>query len=157
MSERNRHIYCQDGKTLWVASLGERIRALRVAARKSQPALAAEVGISQPSLHNIESGKTRTIRGATLAGLCRALNVSPEVLLGSKRSVSQEQVLHEAEMMALWRSLSEENRSHVLAVSRALASKPGRPPAVTPAPPAPAKAAGRSRTATTAHGDLSDT
>lgn len=133
-----------------MASLGEKIKALRLAHGWSQPELAKKVGISQPSLHNIESGKTRTIRGATLAGLCRVLNVTPEVLLGNKRSVSEEAVLHEAEVVALWRSMSEDARAHVLAVARALARKSAGPP--------PSSPRGKAKTGnvTTTHGELTE-
>ena len=105
-----------------VATIGQRIRTLRVSRRLTQPELAKRIGIAQPSLHNIESDKTKTLRGETLAGLCRELNVSPDVLLGKRKVVSEEALLHEAEMIGLFRSMPTEAQDHVLAVARALAS-----------------------------------
>lgn len=144
MLERNSHIYCGAAETFGMPSMGDRIVDLRTALGLSQPELARRIGIKQPSLHNIESGKTKTLRGATLAGLCRVLNVTPEILLqGSRRARSNESVLHEAELLAIWRSLTDADRTHLLAVARALASRPK--------PPGPG---GPSRPATTDHGAL---
>lgn len=123
----NRRIYQSGCNTSAVASIGERIKTLRTARRLSQPDLARLVGIKQPSLHNIESDKTKTLRGETLAGLCRVLNVSPDVLLGKRRVPSDETLLHESELLALWRALPQANQEHLLAVARALATKPRTP------------------------------
>ena len=141
-----------------MASLGERIVALRSALGWSQTELAKRVGISQPSMHNIETGATKTLRGATLAGLCRTLNVSPDVLLGNKRSLSQEAVLHEAEILALWRALGDAEQEHLLATARAFARKPV-PDNTTPAAKPHGKTGKPSRRegdspATTGHGKL---
>jgi transcriptional regulator with XRE-family HTH domain len=114
---------------LGVATTGQKVKTLRQARRLSQPALAKLVGISQPSLANIESDKTKTLRGETLAGLCRVLNVSPDVLLGRRRVSSDESLLHESELIGLWRSLSQANQEHLLAIARALGAKPKRPQA----------------------------
>ena len=111
-----------------VQTTGQLIVTLRMARGMSQPALAKAIGISQPSMHAIESGKTKKLRGDTLAGLCRVLNVSPDVLLGKRRLPNNEALLHEAELVSIWRSLTHEAQMHMLAVARALAgSVPPRP------------------------------
>lgn len=130
-----------------MATIGERIKTLRKARRLSQPALARLVGISQPSLANIEADKTKTLRGETLAGLCRVLDVAPDVLLGKRRVPSEESLLHESELLGLWRALSEANQEHLLAVARALATKPRAPRGSTGATGAPS---------TTRHGSLTE-
>lgn len=105
-----------------MTSIGERIVALRKQLGLSQPELARLVGISQPSMHNIEAGKTKELRGKTLAGLCRVLNSTPDVLLGNRKGPSGESVVHEAEMLALWRLLSPADQAHILSVAKAFAS-----------------------------------
>jgi DNA-binding Xre family transcriptional regulator len=117
------------------------VRTLRVSRRLSQPELARRVGISQPSLHNIESDKTKALRGDTLAGLCRELNISPEVLLGRRRVDTEEALLHEAEMIGLFRAMPPEAQDHVLAIARALASTraKGTPHKARKPPAAPAE------------------
>lgn len=123
-----------------MASLKEIVVKLREDRGLSTTELARQAGITQPSMHNIESGKTKNLRGPTLVGLCRALNVSPEVLLGKRRPPPIEAVLQEAELLTLWRTLSDENRKHLLATARAFATKPrpdkpGRPLALPPPGP----------------------
>ena len=104
-------------------TLGGRIKSLRIARGLAQPDLAARVGISQPSLSNIERNKTEKLRGDTLAGLCRELGVTPDVLLRGTTTRNPESVLHEAEIMGLWRQLTDDDQSHLLAVARALAQR----------------------------------
>lgn len=123
MQRVNRDRYADAGQTQSVKEIGERIVALRRAMGLSQPALARLVGIKQPSLHAIESGKTKKLRGDTLAGLCRALNVSPDTLLGHRGPSTEESLLHESEMVAIWRSLTPQDRDHLLAIARALAGR----------------------------------
>jgi len=101
--------------------IGALIVTLRKSRGLSQPGLAKAIGVSQPSMHAIETGKTKKLRGDTLAGLCRVLNITPDVLLGKRRLPSSEALLHEAELLSIWRSLKEETQAHLLAVARALA------------------------------------
>lgn len=55
-------------------SLGERVRRAREAAGRSQAQLADAIGIRQPSLHAIETGKSEKSKHTT--AIARALNVS---------------------------------------------------------------------------------
>jgi transcriptional regulator with XRE-family HTH domain len=70
----------EDGLTL-----GDRVRQLREAMNLTQPALARAVGVSQPSLYEIESGGTKTLRAETLMGLAKALGEDPEYILTGRR------------------------------------------------------------------------
>lgn len=106
--------------------------------------LARAIGIKQPSMHNIESGKTKKLRGDTLAGLCRVLNISPEALLAGAHQ-SSESLLHESELTAIWRRLTPEDRDHLLAIARALASRM-TPRKTAGAPPSPSAAPSTTRT-----------
>lgn len=142
-------------QTVGVATIGQRVKTLRKARRLSQPELARLVGISQPSLANIESDKTKKLRGETLAGLCRVLHVAPDALIGRRRVPSEESLLHEAELIGLWRALTGENQEHMLAIARALATKPGRRPPVTSEAEDPAPAEAETRI-TTEHGPLTE-
>lgn len=121
MSDCNSHIYAFLRDACAVHDIGQLIVALRKARGMSQPALARAISISQPSMHAIENGKTKKLRGDTLAGLCRVLNVTPDVILGKRRLPSSESLLHESELVSIWRSLKEDAQAHLLAVARALA------------------------------------
>jgi transcriptional regulator with XRE-family HTH domain len=59
---------------------GEAVRAQRVRAGITQAALAQAIGLERTSVTNIESG-IQTVTVPTLVKLCRALRVSPAVLL----------------------------------------------------------------------------
>lgn len=109
-------------------SIGQTIARLRKARQLSQPELARRVGISQPSLSNIENDKTETLRGETLAGLCRELGVLPDTILRSAPNTNPTAVAQEAELTAIWRVLTTEDRGHLLAAARAFRERmmPGR-------------------------------
>lgn len=141
-------------------TIGARVKALRESQGLSQPELALRVGISQPALSAIESGRTKTLRGKTLAGLCAALNAAPDAIMKGpwQPTSGTEAMLHESELLALWRRMTTDDQGHVLAVARALASRmtaaPRQPTAQpTQAPGAPSKHAASKRY-TTQHGDL---
>lgn len=119
MAGRNSGPYDRERDDLHMPTIGKRIEALRIAKGLSQTALAKRVGISQPSLSNIEKDKTETLRGETLAGLCAALDVSPDVILRG-RGRDPESILFERELVAAWREMTPEDQQHLLAVARAL-------------------------------------
>lgn len=62
-------------------SLGQRVRALRRAAKLTQEELAKQAGISASFLGHIERG-SRVLSVETLLALCGALSVTPNELLG---------------------------------------------------------------------------
>lgn len=98
-------------------TLGKTIVALRDARGISQPELAKRVGIKQPSLSNIENDKTKRLRGETLAGLCRELGVSPDVLLNPSIAVAPP--AEAAELVLIYRSLTTDYQGHLIATARA--------------------------------------
>jgi transcriptional regulator with XRE-family HTH domain len=104
-------------------TVGDRVKALRIAHGMKPSELAKRVGISHPSLFNIEAGLTKKLRGDTLAGLCRVLHVPPDVILHGRGANTIESVLHESELLAIWRELDNEHREHMLALARALAHR----------------------------------
>ena len=63
-------------------ALGARIRAARIAARMSQAALGAAVGVSFQQVQKYELGKDR-VAASTLQGLAAALGVHPGSFFGA--------------------------------------------------------------------------
>ena len=125
--------YAVGSETATMTTVGKRIKTLREAAGLSQPALAKMVGIKQPSLSNIERDETEKLRGDTLAGLCKALGVSPAQILEGAPAEDAASLTHEAEIVAIWRALTADDRDHLIVVARALrdrmVAKPVRPAA----------------------------
>ena len=124
--------------------LADRVRALRKALGINQPALAELADIKQPSLSDIESGKTGAdnIKAGTCVNLARALKTSPEYLLGISRSPVRPEVLEieEAEVLTLYRDLKSRPKvqESVLSHLRILADTlgPGAPRKANPFPKA---------------------
>lgn len=153
-------IYHESPEDSGMPSIGARIAALRAARGLSQPELARKIGISQPSMSNIENGKTLTLRGETLAGLCRELHVHPDVILKGTAMRTTESTLLESEVPGIWRALTASDQEHLLAIARALSQRMSAPP--PPHSPAakkkPKPDTGRLSAGffTTQNGDLSD-
>ncbi len=61
-------------------TLAERVKFARQKAELSQAQLAAQIGIAQPSLHDIESGRTSSLRSSTLFRMAHVLGQTPEWL-----------------------------------------------------------------------------
>lgn len=135
----NSPVYGARMQSWHMPTIGARVAALREARGLSQPELAKRIGISQPSLFNIENGRTKTLRGKTLAGLCRELGTTPEVILEGKRTASMEAMLHEQELLSCWRALTPADQEHLLAIARALRDRMRPPSSPRPdaAPSAP--------------------
>ncbi len=98
-----------------LASIGQRIRHLRKQRGLSQIQLASLVGISQGSLSLLEVDRTHAPMGETLAGLCRALQTTPEFLMqGFGDGESIDLAMDEHRLMHLWRALPANARQLVL-------------------------------------------
>lgn len=98
-----------------MSTIGSRVRALRLKRGLKQAALAAMAGITQGSLSLIENDETEVPAGNTVAGLCRALQTTPEFLIaGAGDPDSIENAMREHELVFLWRELPEEARRLVL-------------------------------------------
>lgn len=64
-------------------AFGQRLRAARKAKQLTQRALAQAAGLRAPHLLSyLETGGRVTLQAATIVGLCRALGVSADYLLG---------------------------------------------------------------------------
>lgn len=63
--------------------LSERIKLARKMNQLSQAELAKRAGISQASVHDLESGARKSLRSSTLMRMAQALGQMPEWLAGS--------------------------------------------------------------------------
>ena len=63
------------------ATFADRMREARIAAGLNQAQLARLCGISAPSIHDLESGKSKATRPAALMHMSRALGRSPDWLV----------------------------------------------------------------------------
>lgn len=98
-----------------MATIGSRVKALRMKRGLKQYALAEMTGITQGSLSLIENDKTEMPADETLAGLCRALKTTPDFLIaGAGDPDSIESAMQEHELVFLWRDLPPEGRQMVL-------------------------------------------
>ena len=61
---------------------GERIRALRQAAKLSQEELGARIGVQKAAIHKYETGLVVNLKKFTLEKLAQALHTTPAYLLG---------------------------------------------------------------------------
>ena len=64
-------------------TMGDRIRARRQELGLSQQSLAAQVGVSRPTISELESGARTTMNTDTAKKLARALGVSIDYLVGT--------------------------------------------------------------------------
>jgi len=106
-------------------TLADRIKDARTRAGLSQVALAKRCGIAPPSLHNLESGKSKSMRQSTLLRMAKAVGQAPEWLaFGDSQSVEppapSHQSLFEQEFLQDFRKLSAVEKKVVVRMVRSL-------------------------------------
>lgn len=118
--------------------IGDRVKALRKSLGISGAELARRVGVRQPSIHQIESGDTRSLRADTLMRLALALQTNPIFLwTGHGTPVAPiDPNVDEAEAVDIHRRLTAAHREAWLAVGRTLLASqpPSAPSAADPFP-----------------------
>ena len=121
-------------------TIGSRVEALRLSKGLNGSELARRVGIAQPSLHNIETNKTKNIKGYVLDALARELNTTTSYLLtGADSHQDHEASMMLAEIQAIFRTLSAEDKEKLLRDARGLALTAAPPPSpLNPFPKVPA-------------------
>lgn len=107
--------------------MGKRITWLREQAKLSPAELARRIGIAQPSLWAIESGKTKTLKAETLQALVVQLRTTSQLILYGEEGVTPlELATMEAELTFTVRTLSPERRIALMEYARYLvAQQPG--------------------------------
>lgn len=102
-------------------TIAKRVAALRAARRISQAALAKEVGVSQPTIANIERGRTLEIKGYVLESLAHALNTTSQFILeGDTAQGAVDDAATQAELVGIWRKLPQQHRETLLQTARGL-------------------------------------
>jgi transcriptional regulator with XRE-family HTH domain len=117
--------------TMVFMSLGRRIKESREALGLKQGELARAIGIAQPSLSLLESGRSASPKGETLTELARVLRVSPRWLLTGRQEMQDET----PEILRIWQALGKSKKAALLAAGRALAETEDEPPNPQPQPP----------------------
>lgn len=102
-------------------TIAHRFAALRAAKQLSQRKLAELCGVSQPTIANIERGRTTEIKGYVLEALAKELSTTTDYILhGVDEDKDHEYVMMAAEMAALFRDLSTEDRCAILRTARGM-------------------------------------
>lgn len=117
-------------------TIGDRLRSTRLAAGLTQGALGSDAGVSKQAISAIESGATKNPEAKTLEPIARRLGVSQRWLLtgrGGSEGATPEVPAEdgplspeEAEMLALFRSISPEMRAALVASAQASLAPPSR-------------------------------
>lgn len=144
----HRHRDSSPGYLCCMATLGNRVRALRKSLGYTQPKLAALAGVGQSTISELENGIIPTPGAEIVTALCSALKTNVEWLLhGRGQSGPTENAIgfDEVEALALMRKLDDSHRQAWLSSGRALLMhQTGKasehdPFAAAPPPPAPTK------------------
>lgn len=109
-------------KNPYMDTIGGRVRALRLSKGLNASELARRVDIAQPSLYNIETNKTKSIKGYVLDALARELNTTTGyILTGAENHQDHEASMMLAEIQAIFRTLSDKDKEGLLRHARGLA------------------------------------
>lgn len=109
---------------------GQRIRALRLTRGMDQKALAKAAGIRPPSLSQLESGKSKKLKGSTLLGIAAALKANPDWINTGRGAPFQTAVAgpEEQELLAIYRAIPQQQQAAFVAMARGLYNAaPGGP------------------------------
>lgn len=104
--------------------VGKRVATLRKAMRISQRELSARCEISQPTVANIERGRTHEVKGYVLEALARELNTSTGfILYGAETEDDHEDTMMITEITHIFRKLTRQEKDTVITVVRAMAQQ----------------------------------
>jgi len=119
-------------------TIGGRIKALRMGKQLNQAELARRINIAQPSLYNIETGKTKSVNGYVLDALAKELNTTTSYLLdGAEGHQGHEAAMMLAELKAIFSKLPETDQESLLRSARGLLATTSQPSALNPFPGVP--------------------
>ena len=104
-----------------MSTIGERVTALRTSRRLSQRKLAELCGVSQPTIANIERGRTIEIKGYVLDALAIALNTSASYVLHGVLSENEHEAsMYAVELSAIYKRLQPADQDTLLRMARTM-------------------------------------
>lgn len=102
-------------------TIANRLKSLRISKRLSQRQLAASCGVSQPTIANIERGRTTEIKGYVLEALAKELSTtSMYILEGVTNHRTHEQAMMVAELRSIFGKLSIDDQHQLVRMARGL-------------------------------------
>lgn len=115
------------------------MRALRTGLAMTQAELARRCEVTQPSIANIEGGRTTEIKGYLLERLARELHTTPAYILqGAKSEDDHEATMLQAELVAIFAKLAPEDQQALIRSARGMYQSASRQGSVlNPFPRAP--------------------
>lgn len=94
------------------------------------------MGVSQPTVANIERGRTEEIKGYVLEALARCLNTTQQYILnGEAQQGAAEEAATQAELVGIWKKLPQPHKDTLLQTARGLLRAAEITPPTVPAPP----------------------
>lgn len=101
-------------------TVGERIKYISELRGMKQPELAKRVGITQPSMYNIESGKTKSPAAINLMKIAAVLEANPWwLLVGDGDPEAMDDVNNET-WNGVFSALSPQQRRAIVAAAKAM-------------------------------------
>lgn len=102
-------------------TINGRIKSLRLSMRLTQVQLADRCAVTQPTIANIERGRTTEIKGSLLLKLAQQLNTTTIYLIhGAKDENSHEDSMIQSELTAIFGKLSIEDKQVLVRTARGL-------------------------------------
>jgi transcriptional regulator with XRE-family HTH domain len=102
-------------------AIKDRVKALRLGLVMTQSELARRCEVTQPSIANIERGRTTEIKGYLLERLARELNTTPGyILTGAKSEDDHEASMLQAELVAIFAKLPPEDQQALIRSARGM-------------------------------------
>ena len=108
---------------LGLISVGDRIQWLRKKKGLSQVQLAKAVGISGPSVSNLETGVSKMPASTTLLRLAAVLEANPDWIISGRGDPYEWPTFtegDEAELISVFKSLGNEQKAMMMAVAKSL-------------------------------------
>lgn len=115
-------------------SIARRVAGLRAARQITQAQLAVEVGVSQPTIANIERGRTTEIKGYVLTRLAAALNTTTHYILHGGIQGDSDAAALQAELIGIWAKLPQGHKDTLLQTARGLLRAAEISPPTVPPP-----------------------
>ena len=104
-----------------MSDIGKRVVSLRTSRQISQRELASRCELSQPTIANIERGRTKEIKGFVLEALARELNTTTGFLLdGAQTPADHETTMMLMELSAVFKKMPMQEQETLMRMIRAM-------------------------------------